>query len=364
LRAGLGGGRSNQAAYPNLAQWMEYERHFTAVPRNVIFITNEVVGFKPDPCAGCTSKNNVNVLTFTDTGLAGGQFDHPYWWGGSGDTNGSGNPYFTQQSNKLKAPYKAAFYYYTDDPFKANCAPLWQRNPQLPSSQYNGSFYNGYSSRGGSSMTFVKSKSSCVAPPVGPGWTTANSGAADNPQFRMPVLYVGGVTQNQPTVSCSTYQAGADEFVPLTRWSGVAQTYTACGGEMVDWLDAQLGQLELPSAVTKTKAKKVKKHKATLTWKAPKRVGHGKLVKYQTRIKGPGKGKPKCRKSRGGCWTAWRKTDSAVGDRHLKHIHRDLKPGKKYRIQVRAVSTVGPGKAKTVVVRTKRGGVPTKHGKG
>jgi hypothetical protein len=48
----------------------------------------------------------------------------------------------------------------------------------------------------------------------------------------------------------------------------------------------------------------------------------------------------------------------------LKHVHRDLQAGKMCRIQIRAVSKVGPGKPRTVVVRTKRGGVLSLPGNG
>lgn len=369
LRAAFDGGRPNQRAYPsNLADWMMQERHFAQTPPNVIFITSEVVGFKPDPCAGCTVNENVEMVTFTDTGIPGNAFDHPYWWGGGGDQNKVSNPYFSQQSSKLTKPYKSAFYYYSDDPFQYLCVPLWKRNPDLPSSQYNGSFYSGYAMRGmdqnGSAMTYPKSQSNCNKAQVGPGFTTNQSGAANNPQFRMPVLYVGATTAGQDTVSCQQYRGDLGTMITPVKFSGVAQTYSMCGDDLATWLDAQLGELDGPTAVTQPRAKKVKKHKATVSWKAPKKSGHGKIIKYQTRIKGPGKGEAKCRKSRGGCWTKWRTTDSKPGDHKLKHVHRKLKAGKVYRVQLRAVTTVGPGKVKTVKFRTKRGGIPTRPGNG
>jgi len=136
------------------------------------------------------------------------------------------------------------------------------------------------------------------------------------------------------------------------------------GFDLAVWLDAQLGELTPPSAVTQARAKKVKKHRATVVWKQPKRPGHGKITKYQTRIKGPGKGKAKCRKARSGCWSKWRATDSAPGDRKLKHVHRKLRSGKVYRVQLRAVSAIGPGRAKTVKFRTDRAGIPVRPGNG
>ena len=357
FRQAFDGGHNPMQSYKDLGDWMAQDRHFIDVPSATIFITSEVSKFNP-------GKNieKLSGLTFTDTGI-GPDYPHTYWWGADNNSGQKANRYFSGKESNPAIVWKSA-----------TCSSgtyVYVPSPYLPPTKYNGKFYAVVGVMDGNTTELWwatpddGSENACEES-NGPGYVTDRSGAASNPQFRLPVLYVGATTAAQPsgTVTCQEYQGDLGTPVATSRWSGVSQTYSMCGEDLAQWLDGQLGELVPPSAVRQLRASKVKKGKATVTWKAPKDSGHGQVGKYQTRSKGPGKGKAACRRKPGGCWTPWRTTDAKPRDRTLKHLHRGLKPGKVYRIQVRAVSPAGPGKPKTVKLRAKRSGPRTLPGNG
>ena len=255
-----------------------------------------------------------------------------------------GDSYSGQIKETLLEPYRRS-----KAPFPCPTYPFWRTNGSLPG---NVPFFaaNLLNKSETFSCKYYWSEK--------PGWVKGNTSSSAK-QLRWPQLNVADLTctnGRSPTNPGGVPTRCGDDFDAM--FNTLVTRPVTCSGSTFGTCNSD------GPTVKKLKAKKVKKHRATVVWKQPKGSGPGEISKYQTRIKGPGKAKANDRNARSGRWSKWRTTDSAPGDRRLKHVHRKLKAGKVYRVQVRAVSAVGSGKAKKVKFRTDRAGIPVRPGNG
>ncbi len=96
---------------------------------------------------------------------------------------------------------------------------------------------------------------------------------------------------------------------------------------------------KLPGKVTKLKAKKVGKTKATVSWRTPK-TRSGPVVAFRTRIEKNGK------------WRSWKRQSSQ--GKNNSRTWKNLKAGTSYQVEVKAVSGNGGGPKKSLSFTTKQ----------